>query len=241
MDTHRLMKEIVLGHTACARVLDGLGVNYCCDGGGRLDLEQACQAKGLDSASVLAQLEQAQTDAPAATWKSGPPTALIRHILDTHHGFTRAQLAHLEIMLERLVRRHKEARPELATILAIFLDLRNDLLPHLMKEENILFPYIEALEKHALEGAPLPAACFGVIDNPIAQMESEHVAVTGLLAKLRQATADYSLPADACTSYRIAVQALENLEADLQRHIYLENEVLFPQALALAQTIPALT
>lgn len=240
MDTHRLMKEIVLGPPACARVLDGLGVNYCCDGGGRLDLEQACQAKGLDPASVLIQLEQAQTDTQTATWKGGPPTALIHHIIGTHHVFTRAQLTHLEIVLERLVKRHGETHPELATILAVFSDLRDDLLPHLMKEENILFPYIEALENHALEGAPLPTACFGVIDNPIAQMESEHTAVTGLLAKLRQATADYAPPADTCTSYRIALQALESLEADLQRHIYLENEVLFPQALALAQTIPAL-
>ena len=104
-----------------------------------------------------------------------------------------------------------------------------------MKEENILFPYIEALEQHVREGTPLPDACFGIIGNPIAQMEYEHAAVTGLLQRLRQATQDYVPPTETCTSYRIALQALEKLGTDLLRHIHLENEVLFPKAVALAK------
>jgi len=218
-------------------VLDILGLNYCCDGGGRLGLEQACQAAGQDLDAVFTRIKQAQTPIIPSEWDGSSATSLIRHILDTHHAFTRDQLAHLEIMLERLVRRHAEAHPELNGVLSVLQDLRDDLIPHLMKEENILFPYIEALEKHTLEGAPLPPACFGVIDNPIRQMESEHAAVAGLLQKLRQATSDYAPPGELCTSYRIALQAMENLEADLLQHIQLENEVLFPQALALAQTV----
>ncbi len=234
MDTHTLMKEIALGHPACARVLDNLRLNYCCDGGGRLGLEQACQAAGQDPEAVLACLKQAQIPDTLSEWDGSSATSLIRHIVDTHHVFTRDQLAHLEIMLERLVRRHAEARPELNGIQSVFHDLRDDLIPHLMKEESILFPYIEALEKHKLEGTPLPPACFGIIDNPLRQMESEHAAVTGLLQRLRQATSDYVPPADLCTSYRIALQAMENLEADLLRHIQLENEVLFPRAREMA-------
>ncbi len=237
MDTHSLMKEIALGSLNCARVLDTLGLNYCCDGGGRLGLDQASQAAGQDSEAVLARLEQAQTPIIPSEWDGSSATSLIRHILATHHAFTRDQLAHLAIMLERLVRRHAEARPELNGVWSVLQDLRDDLIPHLMKEENILFPYIEALEKHKLEGTPLPPACFGVIDNPIRQMESEHTAVAGLLQKLRQATSDYAPPGELCTSYRIALQAMENLEADLLRHIQLENKVLFPRALALAQTV----
>ena len=237
MDTQTLMKEIALGSPNCARVLDTLGLNYCCDGGGRLGLGQACQAAGPDTDAVLARLGQAQTPSTPSEWDGKSTASLIHHILDTHHAFTRGQLAHLDIMLERLVRRHAETRPELNAIRAVLQDLRDDLIPHLMKEENILFPYIEALEKHQQEQSPLPPACFGVIDNPIRQMEGEHAAVTGLLQKLRQATSSYAPVGELCTSYRIALQAMENLEADLMRHIQLENEVLFPQALALAQTV----
>lgn len=237
MDSQATMKEIVLGYPACARVLDSLRVNYCCDGGGRTGLEQACQAAGQDAQMVLSRLQQAQSRVDHPDWEGGSASALVRHILDTHHVFTRESLAHMDIVLERLARRHGEARPELHEIRSIFLALRDDLIPHLMKEENILFPYLEALETHTLEGTPLPAACFGVIDNPIRQMESEHEAVTGLLQQIRLITQGYAIPADTCTSYRIALQALEKLESDLLRHIQLENEVLFPQALALAQTL----
>ncbi len=237
MDTQTLMKEIALGSPNCARVLDTLGLNYCCDGGGKLGLEQACHNASQNPETVLACLEQAKNPTTRQEWDGISATTLIRHILATHHVFTRDQLAHLDIMLERLVRRHAEARPELIAIRAVLQDLRDDLLPHLTKEENILFPYIEALEKHQQEQTPLPPVCFGVIDNPIRQMESEHAEVVSLLQKLRQTTSDFVPPADLCTSYRIALQAMENLEADLLRHIRLENEVLFPQALALVQTV----
>jgi regulator of cell morphogenesis and NO signaling len=238
MDTDTLMKDIALGHPACARVLDALPLNYCCDGGGRLSLAEASLAAGLDAAAVLARLEQAQIQAPAAEPRrdTSSATALIRHLLATHHAFTRAELARLETLLDKLVNRHAEARPELKAIQACFLALRDDLLPHLKKEEIILFPYIEALQQHRLEGGPMPAACFGTLANPLRQMESEHQAVGGLLKQLRQTTRDYAPPPDVCSSYRVALQALEGLEADLLRHIRLENDVLFPQARELAAT-----
>ena len=234
MDTQTLMKEIALGSPNCARVLDTLGLNYCCDGGGRLGLEQVCLAVGQDTDEVLARLEQAQIPITPSKWDGMSATALIYHIRDTHHAFTRDQLAHLDIMLERLVRRHAETRPELNAIRAVLQDLRDDLIPHLMKEENILFPYIEALEKHRHGEAPMPAACFGSIENPLRQMHSEHDAVTAILTRMRQLTNGYTPPADVCTSYRTTLQSLEALEADLLRHIELENDVLFPQARELA-------
>jgi regulator of cell morphogenesis and NO signaling len=234
MDAQTPMKEIALSHPACARVLDALPLNYCCDGGGRLSLAQACEAAGLDADAVSGRLAQAQAPAAEPAWDFGSARSLIRHLLDTHHAFTRRELARLETVLGRLATRHAEARPELKAINACFLALRDDLLPHLLKEENILFPYIEALERHALDGGPAPEACFGAIDNPLRQMGAEHEAVAGLLGQLRQITGGFAPPADGCASYRVAMQALEGLEADLLRHIELENGELFPKARDLA-------
>lgn len=178
MNNNALMKEIALASPASTCVLDTLGLNYCCDGGGRLGLEQVCLAAGQDTDALLVRLEQARIPSTQSEWEGKSTASLIHHIRDNHHAFTREQLSHLDIMLERLVRCHAETRPELHAIRAVLLDLRDDLIPHLMKEENILFPYIEALEKHQQEGTPLPTACFGVIDNPVRQMEGEHAAVT---------------------------------------------------------------
>lgn len=235
MDTETLMKDIALGHPAAARVLDVLPLNYCCDSGGKLTLAQACGAAGLDAEAVLVQLRQAQAQTGGPLWDAASAQALIHHLLDDHHAFTRNELARLETLLDKLAGRHAEARPELLAIRACFLDLRDDLLPHLEKEEKVLFPYLEALERHRLEGQPLPPACFGDIENPLRQMEQEHRTVNGLLKQLRQLTQGYAPPADICSSYRVALQALEGLEADLLQHIHLENEVLFPKAREMAK------
>lgn len=235
MDTQTLMKDIALADPNAARLLDTLPLNYCCNSGGKLSLEQACQAAGYNADAVLAQLQQTQTAHAEATWNSASPKDLIRHILATHHVFTRTELARLETLLAKLVNRHAETRPELNAINTCFLALRNDLLPHLLKEENILFPYIEALEQHAQDGAPLPPACFGVVENPLRQMEHEHNAVQTLLAQMRQLTNNYTPPADICSSYRVALQALQILEADILQHIHVENDVLFPIARELAK------
>jgi regulator of cell morphogenesis and NO signaling len=236
MDTATLMKDIALGHPAAARVLDTLPLNYCCNGGGRVSLAEACQTAGLDAEAVLSQLELAEVQATPARWETGSASSLIRHILDTHHAYTRSELARLETVLVRLVNRHAEARPELVEIRACLLALRDDLLPHLLKEENILFPYIEALEQHHDNRQPLPIACFGSVENPIRQMHHEHEAVQTLLQQMRQLTHGYSLPAeDVCSSYRVVLRALQAFEANLLQHIYLENERLFPMARDMAK------
>jgi regulator of cell morphogenesis and NO signaling len=98
----------------------------------------------------------------------------------------------------------------------------------MMKEEAILFPFIEALEAG---GAPAPV--FGTIQNPIRMMMMEHDAAADILVRLRSVTKNYALPGDACISFRALYERLQDLEHDLHRHIHLENNVLFPRAVEL--------
>ena len=187
---------------------------------------------------VITALEQARNEATVTPLKNiDSPTELIHHILNTHHAFTRSELDRLDKLVSKIVERHSEARPELKKIGECYRALRDDLLPHLMKEENVLFPYIEALEKHHRGEASPPVACFGSIENPLRQMHNEHETVMALLARMRLLTNDYETPADVCTSYRTTLQSLQALESDLLSHIALENDVLFPQAKKLAESV----
>ncbi len=113
--------------------------------------------------------------------------------------------------------------------------LAADLAPHMMKEEQILFPYIVALEEAALGGGRRPASCFGSARNPIRMMMAEHEAAGEILRRLRAETAGYALPADACASFQALYGGLQKLESDLHRHIHLENNVLFPRAIRLEE------
>jgi regulator of cell morphogenesis and NO signaling len=115
----------------------------------------------------------------------------------------------------------------------LFQTLDAELSSHLMKEEQVLFPYIMGLKRHVREGTSAPQVCFESARNPIRQMEHEHESAGQVLAKLREVTHDYALPSDACQTFRTMYEELQRLEADLHQHIHLENNILFPRAIKL--------
>ena len=53
---------------------------------------------------------------------------------------------------------------------------------------------------------------------------------------MRALTDNYTVPEDGCTTYAALYDGLQALERDLHQHIHLENNILIPQARALAGT-----
>jgi regulator of cell morphogenesis and NO signaling len=117
--------------------------------------------------------------------------------------------------------------------------LADDLTQHLAKEERVLFPYIIQMERHQAGTTPAPQGCFGSVAQPIAMMNSEHDAAGEIMADLRRMSHDYTPPADACPTYHAFFNGLREFERDLHQHIHLENNVLFPRALALESAMAA--
>jgi regulator of cell morphogenesis and NO signaling len=154
---------------------------------------------------------------------------LIDFIVGTHHAFTRTSIARLTGLLTKVAGKHGDRHPELRRVTVAFDELAQDMEPHMMKEERVLFPYIRAL---ADPGAP-PVPPFGTVRNPVMMMMREHDRAGELLVELTDATGNFSPPADACPSFRALYAGLAELRQDLMRHVSLENHVLFPRAVAL--------
>jgi iron-sulfur cluster repair protein YtfE (RIC family) len=108
----------------------------------------------------------------------------------------------------------------------VFENLRCELEPHMLKVERILFPAIRLLERSP---AP-PRFPFGSLNHPIHVMEEEHASAGKCLDKIRELTSDYQAPDDACNTYRVLLESLRELEADMHQHVHKENNVLFPRA-----------
>jgi regulator of cell morphogenesis and NO signaling len=130
-------------------------------------------------------------------------------------------------LIAKIVNAHGEARPELSKVQHEFAALRSELEPHMFKEEQVLFPAIRWLEQSETQ----PAFPFGTVANPIRMMEHEHDTAGNVLARIRELTCDYRAPADACNTYRAALDGLRELEIDLHQHIHKENSILFPKAI----------
>ena len=136
-------------------------------------------------------------------------------------------------LIEKVVSVHGVRHQELFKVQEIFLRLYDDLAPHLLKEENVLFPYIIEMAKAVRSGSRCESPCFGTVHNPIRMMSVEHETAGELLSKLRRVTSNYTVPADVCISYQTLYRALADFESDLHQHIHLENNILFPRAVQM--------
>jgi regulator of cell morphogenesis and NO signaling len=230
------LRSIALEQPATIRVFERFHLDYCC--GGNRPLAEACAQKGIAAETVLAALAEATAaPEPARDFTYATPTELIRHIVSTHHAYVRNELPRLLPMAERCAVKHGPAHPEVIQVERQLRQLGNDLLNHLSKEEMILFPYIEALEQSRNSNAPAPHACFPTIESPIQAMLNEHEAAGALLEEMRAETTNFAPPQGACPTLVGLYDGVEAFERDLHRHVHLENNLLFPLAIALEKKV----
>lgn len=232
-DTGLTVREIALANPELIRVFEKFGIDYCC--GGKKPLSEACAAKGLDVAEVEAALDAAEESAgaPEVNWQLEPLTKLTQHIVETHHGYVRAELPRLQMLAEKVVRRHGDTQPHLIELQRLVEEISAEMGQHMVKEEIVLFPYIGKLEYAQAAGTPAPQACFDGVERPIAVMTQEHEHTGAALAQLRELTDGFTPPVGACPTYLAYYRGLLDLEQDMHRHVHLENNVLFPRAIEL--------
>ena len=231
------VRDVAINSPQATRVLEKLKIDYCC--GGDRELGEACATAGVE----LVTLEQMLDETDNAV-KDAPPdvrdfslTELINYILDTHHVFTKNEMTRLESLTMKVVTAHGENHSELLAIKTLLRQLFDDLTQHMFKEEQILFPFIVELEQSLLQNRRAPFAPFGTVNNPIRMMMMEHDTAGEILSELRKLSTDYAVPADGCISYQTLYSALEGFEQDLHQHIHLENNILFPRAIAVEERL----
>ncbi len=222
--------EVVTRYPSLAAHLERCGLDYCCHGG--RTLAAAATEAGLDPQTVADELWAARGDDPPAPWASLGPSELVDHIEFVHHKYLWAELPRLAALVDKIRSVHGGHHPELADVQRLFTDLRADLEPHLRREELLVFPMIRRL-------ADGPGSDDDT--SPVAEIDrlmSEHDAVGALLARLRDVTDGYSIPADGCASYAACYKGLAELEADTHLHVHKENNVLIPALRRRPRTRP---
>jgi regulator of cell morphogenesis and NO signaling len=231
--------DIAVRVPGATRIFEKVGIDYCC--GGHTPLHDACEKAGIDLDVMLASLrtlEHGSSQSGARTvMASAPLGEIVDHILATHHAFTRQELERLGKLFEKVCAAHGERHPKLIELRSLYKRLNDDLQPHLLKEERVLFPYIVELARAAEQRGPAPFAPFGTVRNPVRMMGIEHDEAGELLKQIRQLTNNHIPPPGACASFHALYQALERLEQDLHEHIHLENNVLFPRAIDMEDSL----
>lgn len=216
------VSDIVTSIPQTADLFRSLRIDFCC--GGQVPLEEAAKQRNLEPAAVLEKvqsLENKFADYQESRPASLKESELIEYIQYKHHAFLRDELPALTPYVTKLARVHGEHHPELLRVQELFSDLKNELLDHTKDEDEHVFPLI-------LKFVAEPNHQAATELNPhVSELEDEHAHAGRLLQELREVTADFELPSDACGTYRLVYQRLAMLEKDTFEHIHLENNILF--------------
>lgn len=223
--------ELVTKDYRKAQVFKGFGVDFCC--GGKKTITEVCEKKGIDAAALRSALAAVEAEAQLtehdySKWDLGFFTD---YIVQTHHQYVKENTPFIMEMANKVANVHGHAHPELLQVAKLFSEVGADLMLHMGKEEKVLFPFIKELASVQFLGGGLSSSAFGKVSTPIRMMETEHELAGDALHTIREITQNYTLPADACNSYTILYKKLDEYENDLHRHVHLENNILFPNAI----------
>lgn len=231
--------EMVAKDFRKAEVFKKFGIDFCC--GGKKTLEKACREKGLDAIAIKRELDFIELQQPVAVPSQNADNwnldFLADYIVNTHHRYVIKAIPDIFEYTQKVARVHGTQHPEAIEIADYFTRVMNELNSHMMKEEHVLFPYIKTLVEAKQEGVEAGLPHFGTVENPIRMMEHEHEQVGTLMQRISELSNGYTPPQGACNTFRLSYARLKEFENDLHQHIHLENNILFPKAIALEKEL----
>ena len=219
--------EIVADDFRTSTIFKNNGIDFCC--GGKQSIADACREKGIDPSGLQKQILELKIEplSPSQNFNEWELDFLCDYIMNTHHKYVLKTLPELMFYTQKIADVHGDHHPELIEIASIFSQINDELLQHLDKEEKVLFPAIKTATSDSDPGART------IIASEIERMQGEHDFAGGAMDKINVISKKYFLPEDACNTYRVTFELLEQFEDDLHVHVHLENNILYPKALTL--------
>lgn len=218
--------QLAVSHPAALGVFTKYNIDYCC--GGNRSLEEACLRVGQNPEKIRAEIfstpaRPSSIPQRAELWSA---QLLADYIVQNHHEYVRQAIPEIVALLEKVCAAHGDDNIALLNIQQDFIDLAEELLSHMEKEEVALFPALKRFAAQDDSDHPL----LDTLKAPISMMEHEHVVAGDLMKSIRRLSNDYTVPEFACPTYRVTFQKLREFDNDLMTHVHLENNILFRMA-----------
>ena len=229
------LSQVVSKNYKTASVFEKYNLDFCCKG--KRNIADACKEAGISKEDVMNDLNNVFTENAVRDFAPDELKLnfLVDHILNTHHTYIRNMLPVINARMDKVSSKHGQNHPELKEVARIFSVLQKDLRQHMIKEEEILFPYLKKLAMIKENKSKYESPYFGSVRNPIAMMEAEHRSAGDDFHAIREVTNNFKLPEDACNGFRILYLELQEFEEDLHKHIHLENNILFPKSVQMEE------
>lgn len=229
------ISEIVRNHYRTADILKKYDIDFCSSG--KYSIDTICAHKGLDKETIMRELEDsAHTIAPPSlaeyqTWK---PDFLVDYITHVHHQYLKKTIAEANECLLLLCQQHAFLDSHLQEFQQIFNDFSGIILPLQIQEEETIFPYIRQLTRAYHNKESYAALLVRTLRKPVHHAAlQEQKRAEALIRSMRNLTGNYTPPKNACITQLITLRKFLDLDNNLVHHLYLENDVLYPQVLIM--------
>jgi regulator of cell morphogenesis and NO signaling len=223
--TNTLVKVIVNELPKTSDVFKKFKIDFCC--GGNIPLSQAIEENGINEDAIMNELKEvfekySSTETDLDVWTKSESATIIDHVINHYHHTSEEELSLLSPYVTKVSRVHGDSHPELLKVYELFYEFKKELMEHMAKEEEVVFPLIKQLADGTVENREEAI-------NMIVELEKEHDHAGEILRQIRAVTSDYTLPVDACGTYTLVYKRLEELEGLTFMHVHLENNILFPR------------
>jgi regulator of cell morphogenesis and NO signaling len=228
--------EIVTKNYKAADIFKKYNIDFCC--GGKISLQRVCEKKKIDYEQISFELGNLDNSLSASqNYNNWDLDFLLDYVVNVHHKYVSENTPLIIQYTEKVARVHGKEHPENIEIDKLFKEISSELLPHMEKEENVLFPFVKQLFEANKYKHELERPFFHSAQNPIKAMEMEHENAGEIFEKIKKLSNSFTPPEDACNTYRVLYAKLEEFESDLHTHIHIENNIVFPKAIILEKNI----
>ena len=225
--------EVVANDYRTAAIFEKYGIDFCCKG--HRSIDEACERKSILTEEVMRDLKKhfssENTDCP--DYKSWPTAQLVDYIVEKHHRYVEETTPLILRYLDKLCKVHGARHPELFEVNRLFNESAREMAEHMKKEELVLFPWIKSMVSASDDNVKMIRSGEAMVHQPVSILMHEHEAEGDRFQTIETLTHNYQVPADGCSTYKVAYQMLQEFQNDLHLHIHLENNILFPKAIEM--------
>lgn len=232
----KLIAELVDQNYVHAYVLFYFGITFY--EYSEFTLEQVCKKRGLKIEQVVRELESPthlqEADLPLVSY---PIDLIIEYLKHSHFLFIKHKLPYIARMIESFKAHHADysgIEKDLKLVFPLFVE---DFIEHIYEEEDTLFHFIIALER-ASKGNYSPGKLYYLLEkNSVQKFALEHEVHDDEMEGIRKITKNYALGANAPLHVKVIYNELKSFEKSLITHARIENEILFPKAVAIENKV----
>jgi len=203
-----------------------------------MTLAQVCKKCGLKVEQVIREMEDPthlqEADLPLMSY---PIDLIIEYLKHSHFLFIKHKLPYIARLVESFKANHDDYRMVERDLKIVFPLFVEDFIQHIYQEEDNLFSFIHTLERATKEKF-IPTKLYVLLEkNSVQKFAMEHEVHDDEMQGIRNITKDYSLHANAPLHVRVLYNELKDFEKSLITHARIENEILFPKAMALENKV----